>query len=197
MEPAQALDFSSTVDTSRPFSSVKEAVAIFGERFLAGEIYPPKPFMDITTKQDTHSQMFSPSPMKPKEDNDNNNNKSAFSDTLKKLEAELEETKVELKLIKEREGETKVALATLNAELHKNISKLVQADQIRDNNEEKKRDQLIKDSQTLAQIMSLGENYGKRKVMKKKPIIPLVGDLFSKKKGSATTPLHASPFFYN
>lgn len=165
---------------------------------------------------------------------------------MRKLEAELEKTKAELKLLKERGSETEVALATLNAELHKNMSKLAQAEAAaagkaaaasktvrfeiqRENNnnnnkdgdegikggggEKKKRDideyvRRTRDSQTLAQIISLGENdhlFGgkkgrnKKSMMKQKPIIPLVGDLlFFKRKANSSTnhhnPLYASPF---
>ncbi|KAL6139529.1 hypothetical protein ACLB2K_057833 [Fragaria x ananassa] len=156
----------------------------------------------------------------------------------KKLEAELEETKVELKLLKERESETEVALATLNAELHKNMSKLAQAEaaaagkaaassdhhaisSMRSNPEEAERNvkkdpwSMIRmdDSTSLAQILSIGSQHkkqygyygtgGKRernyKMMKKKPIVPLLQDLFSWKKGSST-PLHdhiySSPKLY-
>ncbi|XP_061375969.1 WEB family protein At1g75720 [Gastrolobium bilobum] len=240
MEPqtSPALNFSSTVDTSRPFSSVKEAVAIFGERLLLGEIYSPKPFSDTSAyspiKREASWRFSSPStppsPMKPKEDEGVNGN--ALYETLKKLESELEKTKVELKLLKERGSETEVALATLNAELHKNMSKLAQAEAVaagkaavatksvrfeieREKEEgkggiiiredEKKRDHIrrMEDSQTLAKILSLGENdhlFGGKKVrknMKHKPIIPLVGDFFFKRKSSSTNhhnPLYASPF---
>lgn len=160
--------------------------------------------------------------MKPKEED-------ALVDTVKKLEVELEKTKVELKLLKERGSETEVALATLNAELHKNMSKLAQAEaaaagkaavasktvrfeierEINDRKDRREREEENKKggsfirSQTLAQILSLGENdhvFGgkkQRKTMKQKPIIPLVGDLFSKRKASSTNhhnPLYASPF---
>ncbi|KAK7328321.1 hypothetical protein VNO77_22425 [Canavalia gladiata] len=232
MDPQSlTLNFSSNVDTSRPFTSVKEAVAIFGERLLVGEIHSPYPI-----KRDASWRLPSPtptpistptpttsSPMKYKEEENGN----SVLDTVKKLEAELEKTKVELKLLKERGSETEVALATLNAELHKNMSKLAQAEAAaagkaavatktvrfeigrereieeveKNNKEEVKR---IKESRSLGHILSLGENdhvFGgkkSRKNMKQKPIIPLVGDLFFRRKPSSTTnhhnPLYASPF---
>lgn len=245
MEPfslpqSPSLDYSSNVDTSSPFRSVKEAVAILSERLLLGEMYSPSPKPYNVNVGD----MFSPSP-KPYSvnivpnttrnlvfsDDDSPTRNLVFSDNkredeslvldaLKKLEAELEETKVELKMLKERESETEVALASLNAELHKNMSKLAKAEAAAATNalianrnrevreEERKRELMIKmeDSTTLAQILSLGEEgyFGgkvhEKKAMKKKPIIPLVGDLFSRKKWSSKTmqnPLYSSPNLYN
>uniref|UniRef100_A0A7N2L3A5 WEB family protein n=1 Tax=Quercus lobata TaxID=97700 RepID=A0A7N2L3A5_QUELO len=264
MEPfslpqSPTLDYSSSVDTSRPFRSVKEAVAIFGERLLLGEMYSPSPKPYNVNVGEMFSpspkpynvnvgEMFSPSP-KPynmsivpnttrnlvfsdDDDDDSPTRNLVFSDnkredeslvlyTLKKLEAELEETKVELKLLKERESETEVALASLNAELHKNMSKLANAEaaaatnalianrnrEVRED-QERKRELMIRmeDSNTLAHILSLREEgyFGgkvqEKKAMKKKPIIPLVGDLFSRKKRSSKTmqnPLYSSPNVYN
>ncbi|KAK9286578.1 hypothetical protein L1049_014977 [Liquidambar formosana] len=215
------IEYHSTVDTSRPFRSVKEAVAILDERLLTGEIfysspktageifYSPKPYTASPKQQTSYIWKVSPSPKKSRDDDQQNN----VVDTLKKLEAELEETKVELKLLKERESETEVALASLNAELHKNMSKMAEAEAaaaakavakrsavyggangeygVRE--EKRGRDLMVRmeNSPTLAQILSSGETedyFGgrkERKMMKKKPIIPLVGDLFSRKKGSS------------
>ncbi|KAK7331580.1 hypothetical protein VNO80_28317 [Phaseolus coccineus] len=204
-------DFSSTVDTSRPFTSVKEAVAIFGQRLLLGELYSPKPFSSSNTPLKTPS----PSPSK-KTHQDN----AHLVDVIKKLEAELEKTKVELKLLKERGSETEVALATLNAQLHKNMSKLAQAEaaaagkaaaatpsktvrfEISEDGKNRREAMRKKEeSQSLGHILSLGENdhvFGSKKTRKHKPIIPLVGDLFFWRKSSSTThhhnPLYASPF---
>ncbi|KAI3448344.1 hypothetical protein Pfo_005009 [Paulownia fortunei] len=239
----ETVDHHSNVDTSRPFRSVKEAVAILGERFLVGEIYSPKPFS--FPKKET--PFFSPNPIVDREPSWNYSSPSprgssyshdtTLLDTVKKLEAELEETKAELKLLKERESETEVALASLNAELHMNMSKLAKAEaaaaakavasssgsaSVRDRGdmdhggimreEEKKRDLLgrigTSHSPSLAQVLSVEEKESlflgrkkERKGMKKKPIIPLVGDLFSRKKGSSTTlhnPLYASsPLHWN
>ncbi|XP_045817903.1 uncharacterized protein LOC123910744 [Trifolium pratense] len=251
------VDYSSTVDTSRPFSSVKEAVAIFGERLLVGEIYSPSPkpfsFSETTTSTTSattapyyspsvtikrepswRSMPSSPSPFSPikspssfKEEENNNNNTNSLFDTVKKLEAELEKTKTELKMLKERGSETEVALATLNAELHKNMSKLAQAEAAaagkaaaktvrfeniveRQNihNNIKEGEKKMRNTQTLSEMINLGENDhlfggGKKrfnnKSTKQKPIIPLLGDLFFKRKNSSSTnhhnnPLYASPF---
>ena len=114
---------------------------------------------------------------------------------MKKLEAELEETKAELRLLKERESETEVALASLNAELHKNMSRIAQADAATATAAAAKAVALRREgpSPTLAQILRLSEKPGGRKSkgmekkMKKKPIIPLVSDFFSWKKGPSTT----------
>lgn len=262
MSESHRFDYSSTVDTSRPFTSVKEAVAIFGERILVGEIYSPSPsptskpfsFSDTTTNTTTTataSYSYSPSasikressswrsmPLSPspslispiksssfkEEENIISNNSETLFDSVKKLEEELEKTKTELKILKERGSETEVALATLNAELHKNMSKLAQAEAAAAGKAASKsvrfekiveRENIHKnsESQTLAHIISLGENDhifgGKKrnnnnnnnKIRKQKPIVPLVGDLFLffKRKSSSSTnhrnnPLYASPF---
>ncbi|ONI36240.1 hypothetical protein PRUPE_1G577200 [Prunus persica] len=235
-------NYQANVDTSRPFRSVREAVAIFGDRLLLGEMYSsPKPNgNNIVQRTPSSSWKLLPMPANYKEsedvssygDEEENAGDKEVMDTLKKLEAELEETKVELKLLKERESETEVALASLNAELHKNMSKLAQAEAnnaamasnvlhvtarsspftgtnhgLMMEEEKNKREWMIRmeDSTSLAQILSIGTQKnggGKRekKIMKKKPIVPLVQDLFFWKKGSSTplrNPLfNSSPQLY-
>ncbi|KAI5661615.1 hypothetical protein M9H77_20938 [Catharanthus roseus] len=232
-EDEEAKNYHSNIDSSRPFRSVKEAVAIFGEKFLAGEIYAPKRF---SFPQQETPRYYTPSPSpqqtswksftSPQKSFDSieQTTSSPMMETLKKLETELEETKMELKLLKERESETEVALASLNAELHKNMSKLARAEAIAASKvlassrsinsgveeigfgeEQRRRDLIVKSlesSTTLAQVLNAGDLNNHRKVKeeelvlggrmmkkkmgKKKPIIPLVGDLFSRKKGNST-----------
>ncbi|KAL1546069.1 WEB family protein [Salvia divinorum] len=196
---APLADHRSSVDSSRPFRSVKEAVAIFGERFLAGEIYSPKPF-EFPKKE---TPFFSPAPEHDGQLPPPNPSGAAeaLADSVKKLETELEETKAELKLLKDRESETEVAVASLNAELHRNMSKMARAEAAAAAKAVGRGP-----SPSLAQVLSVEEEKiskllgGKKKerretMKKKKPIIPLVGDLFWKKKKSAATlhnPLYAS-----
>ncbi|KAJ4966031.1 hypothetical protein NE237_017880 [Protea cynaroides] len=214
-------DYSGTVDTSRPFRSVKEAVAIFGERFLAGDIYPKKSYRQPILEFPPSTPSTLSNPKQARDD------EHALEKTLKKLEAELEETKRELKLLKEKESETEIVVASLNAELHKNMSKMAQAEAaaaakavsntravvvfrekkeneiIEEEEEERKKDPTVRmeSSLSLAKMLNHGEKEGyyygiTKKQKKKKPIIPLVGDLlFSRKKGSSTTlhnPLYSS-----
>ncbi|XP_022151928.1 WEB family protein At3g51220 [Momordica charantia] len=190
-----------TVDTSRPFRSVKEAVAVFGERLLvgSGEAYSssPKPCANV--------QLEWRRSVKEEREHE------VVVETLKKLEAELEETKEELRLLKEREEDTEVALASLNAELHKNMSKLAEAEaeaaaaatrRITMGSERKEEMKgMVRmeeaESPTLAQILSFGEQSKSKSKSKRgyfgkrKPIIPLVGDLLFRRKGSPHA-LHSS-----
>lgn len=128
---------------------------------------------------------------------------------MKRLETELEETKRELKQLKEIESETKIALASLNAELPKSMSRMAEAEAVeagraaarsglivggleRDGGggeEEMECGARKLESSSLAHILCIGEKEGdfgmqkkERKVMKKKPIVPLIGEMFSKKK---------------
>ncbi|GLT97035.1 hypothetical protein SLE2022_146220 [Rubroshorea leprosula] len=222
MEPqTPTTDYRSSVDTSRPFSSVKEAIAIFGERILVGEIYSPKSYTFTPPKRENIlSSKYSSSPEScqlnqnyPRHENHSQNYGPNVLDALRKLKAELENTKAELKVLKERESETEILLASLNAELHKNMSKLAEVEAeaakkavasfetsreevIREEEMRKELMKRMENNQTLAHILSIGKEEGifggrrERKMKKKKPIVPLIGDFF-KRKGSPTA-FHSS-----
>nr|XP_043629955.1 WEB family protein At1g75720-like [Erigeron canadensis] len=210
------LDDHSTVDTSSPFRSVKEVVAMFGERFLATKIYTPspKPSFTLPIQESTPIWKYTPNSNKnlwksPKNELDSS---PVVMNILKKLELELEETKRQLNMLKERETETELSLASLNAELHKNMSKIAKAEA-----EVAGKAATMRSSMTLAQVLS-GSNaddddddqaiekgkekryLNEKKMLKKKPVIPLLTDLFSKKnekaENSKLSPLYASSLMY-
>lgn len=122
---------------------------------------------------------------------------------------ELEETKRELNILKERESETEVALASLNAELHKNMSKIAKVEA-----EVARKAVAMRSKMTLRQVLNVGGedkekgiesmylNEKKKLMMKKRPVIPLVTDLFTRKNGKTKHSLlsqlfTSSPMYWN
>ncbi|URD87183.1 hypothetical protein MUK42_28440 [Musa troglodytarum] len=198
------------VDTSRPFRSVKEAVAVFGDRFLAGNgssqkntrsrpvtsVPPPKQPSSASSSPPSYSSSASHFVQEKEEE-------LVILSSLRKLEAELKEAKRELALLKGRESETEVAVASLSAQLSESMSKLAEMEaamedeaqpcRVRSERWQEERMEDFKASleylPTLAQAFGLAgleEGFGgrrKREVPKKKPIIPLIPAIFSKKKG--------------
>lgn len=205
--PTTSMDDHPNIDTSSPFRSVKEAVAVFGERFLATEIYSPSPKPHFTLlKQETPIWDYKPNSNQTlwkSPESEEQHSSPIVMNTLKKLELELEETKRELNILKERESETEVALASLNAELHMNMSKIAKAEA----EVAGKAAAAMKSSTTLRQVLNgVGDGGEKarmylneKKVMKKKPVIPLFTDLFARKNGKAkNSPLNlSSPMYWN
>ena len=212
------------VDTTRPFRSVKEAVAVFGERFLAADAYSqkptaiaPKPIYSVSTPKSIYaiaaakplySAFSSPRSYSSSSSrfNQEREDEAIILNSLRKLQAELKETRRELVLLKERESQIAVAVASLNSEVHKSVSKLAEIEAAVEAKTGKPtlaiEDQpaMIRSERwgeertgfeyvpSLAEALSLGEmedNFGGRrkpKMQKKKPIVPLIGDMFSSKK---------------
>ncbi|KAJ8458352.1 hypothetical protein OPV22_031278 [Ensete ventricosum] len=233
----QASSVLGEVDTTRPFRSVKEAVAVFGERFLAGDAPPPPQKAHADAKPDITprptSSLPSPNPAYSASSSPLSYTSSAshfirckddeitvFS-CLRKLEAELEEMKRELRLLKERETDTARAIATINSQLHRNMSKLaeieaaesaVSMEQHTKARSERWQNERPRDMEErfeylpcLGQALSLAEieDYlgGRRKIklQKRKPIIPLLGDLLSRERESSdlNTTVYSRSSFYS
>ncbi|KAJ0969480.1 hypothetical protein J5N97_022357 [Dioscorea zingiberensis] len=180
------------VVTTRPFGSVKEAVTVFGERLVAGDKLEPsqKPIYAATSPPPSFSSSCS------SQFNQDGEDDLIIVSFLKKLEVEIEKVKREVTLMKERETEIEIVVASLDEKHQKSMSKL---SEIEENSrkwsgvQSKKKAMGIEMSSeywpALAQAQSLGMvegGYSERKktesVKKKKPIVPLLGDLFSKRK---------------
>ncbi|KAL4335225.1 hypothetical protein GQ457_07G021380 [Hibiscus cannabinus] len=185
------------IDTSAPFSSVKEAVALFGDTVLAGEIYAAK------LKEPIHGdQAIEKGPSRlgtvtaELEETKYNLDKAReegvlMANCLCSLKQELERTKRELEQMKEREMEK------LMMEFEIEDVKVVPGSARYELSETKtfgegtefqnKRYVTFGNQPSLTQVIGPQgvaklETHPSLRNKKKKPFIPLIGGLFSKKK---------------
>lgn len=247
------------VDTARPFRSVKEAVAVFGDRILVGHSHSrhssrastiatpsaganamPPPSAKHETSSSSSTMTFSPTPMAEAEEEimpatvpiysasssppslmsspSPINTRSGCGDdrgheekgimvmhSIQKLEAEVAETRQEVSQLRKRGNEMEMAVASLNAQLHRGLSKLAEMEADRaarrsiggdtDMASTLRWGDKLAASEYLpsfSHALSLGEiddaefmGSRRRKAQKVKPIVLLIGDmLFSKRKSS-------------
>ncbi|KAK1324227.1 WEB family protein [Acorus calamus] len=168
----------SEIDTTRPFRSVKEAVAIFGDRILSsGEFSTPRP---VSRRSSSNEWWINQKRCSPKEEEDVESNE--LKKIVEKLEAELEETKREVRLLKERESETEIAVASLNEEVRRKVAAAggdsVSEDVTECLEKERREFGLEFDEYcylpSLGGALSLGEReglFGERKVMKSRKVL--------------------------
>ncbi|XP_055826540.1 WEB family protein At2g17940-like [Solanum dulcamara] len=200
------------IDTRQPFGSVKEAVMLFGEKFLAGEIFG-KQLKEVQSKasgEQNQSKIESPETVELEETKQNlqkSKEGTSMAHCLQSLKEELELTKREIQQLKTRELKQKVPLVPDNPEIDEEIkfienpsSKVdvrTQFQEDDDNEIEFKTKRSVKFASTplLTRIIVSKDHVNKemetspsqlKKKMKRKirPLIPLISGLFSKRKGN-------------
>ncbi|KAE8677104.1 Hexokinase 3 [Hibiscus syriacus] len=186
------------IDTRAPFSSVKEAVSLLGEKILAGELYANTLKEMYGEASGNGSSRLGTVNTELKETKHNlekaREESMTMANCLSSLKEELERTKRELQKMKERE--THKRMEEFDMELVPDHVKKTQPCNEQGTEFQKKRYVTFANPPSLAQLIippgveKLERHPSLRKKKKKKPLIPLIGGLFSRKKGN---PEIASP----
>ncbi|XP_047175210.1 WEB family protein At2g17940 isoform X1 [Vigna umbellata] len=181
------------IDTRAPFKSVKEAVMLFGEKVLVGEIYANKiKEMQVEGSAQTRGGAMAAELEETKQSLEGAKEEaSMLVQRIKSLKKELEQTKKELEDTKAREKRLLQGRDDPEIEDLKFIATNVEIKT--PSNEEtvefqRRRYVKFASPHALAHVIpNKGELLGRPpsvKKTKRKPLMPLIGWLFSKKKGS-------------
>ncbi|KAH7664816.1 hypothetical protein IHE45_14G144500 [Dioscorea alata] len=192
------------IDTSAPFRSVKEAVLLFGEKVLAGEVYANQlnEIRATTCAKENGSSRFG-SVMAELEETKQSleiakEQHQMMESSITSLRVELEKTKLELNQLKSKESEKQVIHSSEIDDVIKFEEEsrefLLDSPQTSDGNEfQKRRYVKFAEPPSLAKVLNINGSVLERQFShvdreiprkkNKKPLMSLIR-VFSKKKGS-------------
>ncbi|CAL9109336.1 hypothetical protein MUK42_18224 [Musa troglodytarum] len=197
------------IDTSAPFRSVKEAVMLFGERMLAGEVYASRrdEIRAAASSNEIERSRMGSIVAELEETRQNleeaNEERQEMLHRLSSLREELEKTKMEIKQLKAGESEKRVREIEIeDVKFVENSGEVEVAPSLLGNHHQvvelqKKRYVTFADPPSRARVLVNAEEQMlerhvsvdkestpvKKKTTKKKPLLPLIAALFAKKKG--------------
>ncbi|CAA2963500.1 Hypothetical predicted protein [Olea europaea subsp. europaea] len=191
------------IDMRQPFRSVKEAISLFGERVLAGEIYANK-LKEMQIKKNTgkytskiggdhHDEQTKQQSVEKEKEESNN----LMVHCLNSLRQELEQTKMELKQLKSKESHIENDKQFVEPEIEElkfieNTAEIKKLTEEENGLEfERKRSVKFASPPLLTRVIINTDDGGKdgeqkpspKKNPKKKPLVSLMGGLFLKKEG--------------
>ncbi|XP_047963415.1 WEB family protein At1g75720-like [Salvia hispanica] len=169
------------IDTRQPFRSVREAVMLFGEKVLAGEVYGNK-LKEMQNKAKNQPSKLGAVKAELEETKETlskaKEEGNLMAHCLNSLRQELEQTKKELRHLKTRE--TLFEREVEEVKFIDNTKDIVEMKHEGKIELQKKRSVKFASPQLLTKVLD-DEELKKKTKKKKKPLVPLIGGLFLKK----------------